>query len=325
MSKGRVFSGARPTGRQHIGNYLGAIQSYVKLQEDYDCIYCIVDIHALTTLEDTHLLKENTREMLLDWLAAGLDPERSILFVQSHVPEVMELHTLLSMVTPLGWLLRVATFKEKVKAQPHNVNYGLVGYPVLMTADIVLYKADTVPVGEDQLPHLELAREIVRRFHFLFGEVFPEPKAKLTTFPMVIGIDGERKMSKSYDNDIVLAASPEETVQRIRTAFTDPARRYRTDPGHPEVCNIYTLHNYFNSDRVEEISVRCRKAEIGCVDCKNLLAEGVNRELAPFRERRAEIAQRPGYVDEVLANGARRAQAIARETLKEVREKMGLP
>ncbi len=325
MSKGRVFSGARPTGKQHIGNYLGAIQNYVKLQEDYDCIYCVVDIHALTTLEDTHLLKENTREMVLDWLAAGLDPEKSIIFVQSHVPQVTELHTLLSMVTPLSWLLRVATFKEKVKSQPHNVNYGLVGYPVLMTSDIVLYKADTVPVGEDQLPHLELAREIVRRFTHLFGDVFPEPTAKLTTFPMVVGLDGERKMSKSYDNDIVLAATPEETTQRVKTAFTDPARRYRTDPGHPEVCNIYTLHSFFNPDRVDEISTKCRGAEIGCVDCKKLLAEGINRELTPFRERRAEIARRPGYVEEVLADGAGRAQALARVTVAEVKEKMGLP
>ena len=325
MKKGRVFSGARPTGRQHIGNYLGAIRSYVGLQDDYDCIYCIVDIHALTTLEDTHLLKENTREMILDWLAAGLNPEKSILFIQSHVPQVMELHTLLSMVTPLGWLLRAATFKEKVKSQPHNVNYGLVGYPVLMTSDIVLYKADTVPVGEDQLPHLELAREIVRRFTFLFGEVFPEPKAKLTTFPMVMGLDGERKMSKSYDNDIVLAASPEETVQRVKTAFTDPARRYRNDPGHPEVCNIYSLHGFFNPGRVEELATRCQGAKIGCVDCKVLLAEGINDDLAPFREKRAEIAKRPGYVDEVLSEGARRARAIAEETIVEVREKMGLP
>jgi tryptophanyl-tRNA synthetase len=221
--------------------------------------------------------------------------------------------------------MRVATFKEKVKSQPHNVNYGLVGYPVLMTSDIVLYKADTVPVGEDQLPHLELAREIVRRFTFLFGEVFPEPKAKLTTFPMVMGLDGERKMSKSYDNDIVLAASPKETVQRVKTAFTDPARRYRNDPGHPEVCNIYSLHGFFNPGRVEELAVKCRGAEIGCVDCKVLLAEGINNDLAPFRERRAEIAGRPGYVDEVLSEGARKAQAIAKETIVEVREKMGLP
>jgi tryptophanyl-tRNA synthetase len=325
LKKGRVFSGARPTGKQHIGNYIGAIQNYVKLQEDYDCIYCIVDIHALTTLEDTHLLKDNTREMILDWLAAGLDPERSMLFVQSHVPQVMELHTLLSMVTPLGWLLRVTTFKEKVKAQPHNVNYGLVGYPVLMTADIILYKADTVPVGEDQLPHLELAREIVRRFHFLFGPTFPEPKAKLTTYPMVMGLDGERKMSKSYDNDIVLAASPEETTARIMTAFTDPARKRRNDPGHPEICNVYSLHHFFNPDRVEQIAKECPGAEIGCVECKQLLAGGVNEALGPFRERRAEIAERRGYVEEVLAEGARRAREIAVVTISEVRDKMGLP
>lgn len=325
MKKGRVFSGARPTGKQHIGNYLGAIQNYVKLQENYDCIYCIVDIHALTTLEDTHLLKANTREMMLDWLAAGLDPERSTLFVQSHVPQVMELHTLLSMVTPLGWLLRVATFKEKVKNQPHNVNYGLVGYPVLMTADIVLYKADTVPVGEDQLPHLELAREIVRRFNYIFTPTFPEPQAKLTTFPMVVGLDGERKMSKSYDNHIELAASPEETTQRIMTAFTDPARKYRNDPGHPEVCNIYDLHGFYNPDRLAEIAEQCRGAAIGCVDCKRLLAEGVNAALAPFRERRVEIADRSGYVDEVLADGAGRAREIAKVTIEEVRDKMGLP
>jgi tryptophanyl-tRNA synthetase len=320
-----VFSGARPTGRQHIGNYLGAIQNYVGLQQNYECIYCIVDVHALTTLEETHLLKENTREMMLDWLAAGLDPEKSILFIQSHVPEVMELQTLLSMVTPLSWLLRVATFKEKVKAQPHNVNYGLVGYPVLMTADIVLYKADTIPVGEDQLPHLEVAREIVRRFHYLFGPTFPEPKAKLTTFPLVLGLDGERKMSKSYDNDIELAASPEETTQRIMTAFTDPARQYRSDPGHPEVCNVYSLHHFYNRERLVEIAEQCRGAAIGCVDCKQLLADGINKALEPFRERRAEIAQRAGYVDEVLVDGARRAHAIAKETIKEVREKMGLP
>ncbi len=320
----RVFSGARPTGRQHIGNYLGAIQNYVALQEDYDCIYCIVDIHSLTTLEDTAKLQENTYEMMLDWLAAGLNPEKSILFVQSHVPEVMELHTLLSMVTPLGWLLRVPTFKEKARMQPHNVNYGLVGYPVLMTADIVLYKAEVVPVGEDQLPHLELAREIVRRFNSIFGNTFPEPQAKLTSFPLVIGLDGVQKMSKSYNNHIELAATPEETLKRVMTAVTDPARRYRTDPGHPEVCNVFRLHHYFSSGRVEEIASDCRTANIGCVDCKTLLAQSINTSLAPFRERRAILAKKPNYVMEVLAEGACRAQAIAKETLKEVKDKIGL-
>ena len=322
--KKRVFSGARPTGKQHIGNYLGAIQNYVKLQDEYDCVYCIVDIHALTTLEDTGKLQENIYEMMLDWLAAGLDPKKSILFVQSHVPEVMVLHTLLSMVTPLGWLLRVPTFKEKVKMQPHNVNYGLVGYPVLMTSDIVLYKAEVVPVGEDQLPHLELAREIVRRFNSLFGPTFPEPQSKLTTFPMVRGLNGTQKMGKSYDNYVELAATPEETRKLVMTAVTDPARQYRTDPGHPEICNVYSLQQFFNPDRVEEIDAECRSAAIGCVDCKKLLAEGINKELQELREKRAAFAAKPKYVAEVLADGTRRAQIIARETLAEVEEKMGL-
>src|SRR4030042_6644763 len=233
--KKRVFSGARPTGRQHIGNYIGAIQNYVALQEEYDCIYCIVDIHALTSLDDTEHLQENIYEMMLDWLAAGLDHQKSILFVQSDVPEVMELHTLLSMVPPLGWLLRVPTFKEKARTQPQNINYGLVGYPVLMTADIILYKAEVVPVGEDQLPHLELAREIARRFNSLFGETFPEPVAKLTPFPMILGLDGKEKMSKQLDNHIEISLSPEKTIERVKTAVTDPARRFRGGPGQPEV------------------------------------------------------------------------------------------
>ncbi|MBT9161752.1 MAG: Tryptophan--tRNA ligase [Dehalococcoidia bacterium] len=320
--KGRVFSGARPTGRQHIGNYLGAIQNYVKLQEEYECIYCIVDIHALTTLEDVSEIQSNIREMILDWLAAELDPRRSILFVQSHVPQVMELHTLLSMVTPLGWLLRVPTFKEKARMQPHNVNYGLVGYPVLQTADIVLYKADTVPVGEDQLSHLELAREIVRRFNNLFGPVFPEPQARLTTYPLVLGLDGVAKMSKSLGNHIELAATPQETDAQVMSAFTDPARRYRSDPGHPDVCNVYTLHNFYNPDQRDLIAEQCRAAAIGCVDCKKLLSQGINRALEPFRERRAAITD--SYAGEVLADGAARASVIAKETIQEVKEKMGL-
>jgi tryptophanyl-tRNA synthetase len=322
--KKRVFSGARPTGQQHLGNYLGAIQNYVKLQDEYDCIYCIVDIHALTSLENTEDLQQNIHEMILDWLAAGLDPNRSILFVQSHVPEVMELHTLLSMVTPLGWLLRVPTFKEKVKMQPHNVNYGLVGYPVLMTADIVLYKAEAVPVGEDQLPHLELAREIARRFNNLFGNTFPEPEAKLTTFPMILGLDGKQKMSKQLDNDIAIALSPEETKKRVMTAVTDPARQYRNDPGHPEICNVYSLHGFFNPLQQKDIAVQCRAAKIGCVDCKTLLSEGINTNFQPFRERRAAIAAKPKYIKDVLADGAARASVIARETIREVKQNMGL-
>ena len=322
--KRRVFSGARPTGRQHIGNYLGAIQNYVALQDEYDCIYCIVDIHALTSLEDTGELKGNIHEMMLDWLAVGLDPSKSILFVQSHVPEVTELHTLFSMIIPLSWLLRVPTFKEKVKLQPHNVNYGLVGYPVLMTADIVLYKAEVIPVGEDQLPHLELAREIARRFNNLFGNTFPEPEAKLTSFPLVLGLNGKDKMSKQAGNDIEIALSAEETVERVMTAVTDPARRYLSDPGHPEICNIYRLHGYFSSQQTDDIAVRCRSAKIGCVDCKMLLAEAINTALKPVRQRRAALATEPQYVADILADGARRARVIACKTIKEVKQRMGL-
>jgi tryptophanyl-tRNA synthetase len=322
--KRRIFSGARPTGRQHLGNYLGALQNWVKLQEEYRCVYCIVDIHALTTLEDTGSLQKNIHEMVLDWLAVGLDPQKSILFVQSHVPEVMQLHTLLSMITPLSWLLRVPTFKEKVKLQPDNVNYGLVGYPVLMTSDIVLYKADVVPVGEDQLPHLELAREIARRFNNLFGNTFPEPEAKLTSFPLIRGLDGKEKMSKQVGNHIEIALSDEETIERVMTAVTDPARKYRDDPGHPDICNVYQLQRYFNPLQLNDIAKQCRSAKIGCVDCKMLLASEINSALKPFRERRASLAAKPKHLANVLADGAQRARVIARETLSEVRQKMGL-
>jgi len=320
----RVFSGTRPTGKLHLGNYLGALQNYVKLQDEYQCIYCIVDWHALTTLTDTRELQGNILEMALDWLAAGIDPGRTIIFVQSHVPEVTELHLLLSMITPLSWLLRVPTFKEKAKQQPDNINYGLVGYPVLQTADIILYKAEVVPVGEDQLPHLELAREIVRRFNTLLGPTFPEPVAKLTSFPMVIGLDGKEKMSKSLNNQLEISASPEEITARIKTAVTDPARVYRKDIGHPEICNIYRFHQYFDPDQVADIARKCTTAEIGCVDCKLLVAREINRSLEPFRQRRAELAARPEYVREVLEDGARRAREIARETLKEAKHRIGL-
>ena len=228
----RVFAGIRATGRQHIGNYLGAIQNFAALQARYECIYSIVDLHSLTTLEETRALRGNVRETALDLLASGIDPEDSILYVQSHVPEISELHLLLSMVTPLGMLLRVPTFKEKARAQPDNVNYGLVGYPVLQTADIILYKANKVPVGEDQLPHLELAREIVRRFNRNFGDTFPEPEAELTSAPMVLGFDN-RKMSKSYGNAVDIASTPEETTKAVRSAITDPQRVRRTDPRPP--------------------------------------------------------------------------------------------
>ena len=324
--KGRVFSGARPTGRQHLGNYLGAIRNYVALQDDYDCIYCVVDLHALTTLEDTDRLRSWTYEMTLDWLAAGMDPERgTIIFVQSHVPQVTELHLMLSMATPLGWLTRLPTFKEKVRQHPDNVNYGLVGYPVLMAADITLYKADTVPVGVDQAPHLEFTREIVRRFNHHFGDLLIEPQAKFTDFPKVLGLDGQQKMSKSLNNHIEIAASPEEIQKKVMQMVTDPARRYRTDPGHPEVCNVFTLHDFFSPDDVAQIETDCRSAAIGCVACKRLFAKNLAAYFAPFRERRAALDADPDRVWDILADGARRASVIAAETITEVKAAAGLP
>lgn len=324
-SRRRVFSGARPTGRQHLGNYLGAIRNYVALQDDYECVYCVVDLHALTTLEDTDKLKEWTHEMTLDWLAAGMRPEETIIFVQSHVPQVTELHTIFSMVTPLGWLTRLPTFKEKVRQSPDNVNYGLVGYPVLMAADIALYRADTVPVGVDQAPHLEFTREIVRRFNHHFGDVLIEPQAKHTEFTKVLGIDGSAKMSKSLDNHIEIAATPDEIWQRVRMMVTDPARRYRHDPGHPEVCNVFTLHGFFSPNEVAQIEVDCRAAAIGCVDCKKLFAKNLSDYFAPFRERRSQFATDPEYVSNVLADGARRARAIADQVIGDVKAAIGLP
>ena len=322
---GRVFSGARPTGRQHLGNYLGAIKNYVALQKDYRCVYCVVDIHALTTVETTQDLKHNTLEMALDWLAAGMDPKESIIFVQSHVQEVMELHTILSMVTPLGKLTALPTFKEKVRDNPDNVNYGLVGYPVLMSADILLYKTDVVPVGTDQIPHLEFAREVVRSFNHRYQtDILVEPQAKVTQIPKVLGIDGERKMSKSLNNHIELAATPGETEKRVMQMVTDPQRIKRTDPGNPDICNVFTLHKVFSSpEEVEQINQDCRSADIGCVDCKRKFAVNLNKHLEPFRAKRMELEKEPDYVRDILLDGAKRARIIASETMEEVRDAIG--
>jgi tryptophanyl-tRNA synthetase len=310
--KGRVFSGARPTGRQHLGNYLGAIKNYVALQDEYDCVYCIVDLHALTTL---------------DWLAAGIRPEESIIFIQSHVPQVTELYTILSMVTPLGKLTDLPTFKEKAREQPHNINYGLVGYPVLMTADIALYKTDVVPVGVDQAPHLEFARETVRSFNFRFNtKALIEPQMKVTQMPKVIGTDGVQKMGKSLNNHIELAATPEETTKRVMTMVTDPARKLRSDPGNPDVCNVFSFHKIFSSpEEIQMVNTECRRAGIGCVDCKILMARNLNTSLEPFRARRHELDRNPQDVWDILDDGTRHAGAIARKTMEEVRAAVGLP
>jgi tryptophanyl-tRNA synthetase len=320
----RVFSGIRPTGKLHLGNYQGAVLNYVKMQEEYNCVYCVVDIHALTTLSETPVLQKNINDMFLDILAAGVDPEKAVLFVQSHVPQINELAMLLGMVTPLSWLLRVPTFKEKARQHPENINYGLVGYPVLMAADILLYRADLVPVGSDQLPHLELTREIVRSFNSRFGHTFEEPQAKLTEFPLVVGLDGKDKMSKSLNNHIEVSATPEETAKRIMTAVTDPARQRKTDPGHPDVCNVFKLHQQFNAAECPIIEEECKKAGIGCVDCKKRLAACINSTLEPLRERRAILAEKPDYIEEVKQDGAKRAGVIAKETLAVVRDRMNL-
>jgi len=326
-NKERVFSGARPTGRQHLGNYLGAIKNYVALQADYECIYCIVDLHALTTMETTENLRENSCEMALDWLAAGLDPYKTIIFIQSHVLELANLHTILSMVTPLGKLTDLPTFKEKVRDQPQNVNYGLLGYPVLMAADILLYKARYVPVGVDQAPHLEFSREIVRSFNYRYQtDVLIEPEMKVTEVPKVLGIDGERKMSKSLNNHIEIAASEQETLERVMQMVTDPARKRRSDPGNPDVCNVFTMHKSFSSpEEIEMVNVECRRAGIGCVECKQLFARNLNAALAPFREKRAELSHDPDYVFDVLNEGGKRARHIAEQTMQDVRAAIGLP
>jgi len=325
--KGRVFSGARPTGRQHLGNYLGAIKNYVALQDDYDCIYCIVDLHALTTVEDTENLRQNSYEMALDWLAAGIRPEESIMFIQSTVPEVTELNTILSMVTPLGKLTDLPTFKEKVRMHPNNINLGLVGYPVLMAADIVLYKASVVPVGVDQAPHLEFTRETVRSFNYRFNcNVLIEPQMKATETPKVLGIDGEQKMSKSLDNHIDIAATPDETQKRILMMKTDPARLRRTDPGNPDVCNVFTFHKMFSSsEEIAMVDTECRRAGIGCVDCKKLMAKNLNAYFEPLRARRAELDKKPEHVWDILQDGTHRARVLAQATMAEVREAIGLP
>ena len=330
IPKGRIFSGMRPSGRLHLGNWLGALKNWVALQESYECFYCAVDVHALTTIKDreeAQSIQGNVYDMVLDWLAAGINPDKSIIFVQSSVPDVLTLQSLLSMITPLGWLMRVPTFKERIRQMDtteDSVSYGLVGYPVLMTSDIILYKADTVPVGEDQLPHIELAREIVRRFNNIFEPIFPEPKAVLTEAPMIFGTDGFSKMSKSLDNHLELAATPEETLKRLRPAYTDPNRLRKTDPGNPEVCNIYKLHNYFNPSQLTKIHDECSKALRGCVDCKIELGEKINESLEEFRYRRKIFEGQPNFVNDVLESGAAKARLIASETIDEVRSCMGL-
>ena len=321
----RIFSGIQPSGELHIGNYLGAVKNWVQLQDRYECIYCIVDYHAITGSYEPDDLRRRTLDMAVSLLAAGIDPDKSTLFLQSMVPEHTELAWILNTVTPLGELERQTQFKDK-SARQESVLAGLLNYPVLQAADILLYRADLVPVGEDQVQHLELTREIARRWNAKFGVAFfPEPQALLTPTRRIMGLDGQTKMSKSLGNTIGLLESPEEIWKKLRPAMTDPARVRRTDPGTPEVCNIYALHRAFSDPAtVEHVAVQCRTAGWGCIDCKKVLLESMDRELVPIRRRAEELRQHPERLDEVLAAGASTCRAIAQQTMAEVRDRMGL-
>lgn len=326
MVCGRVFNGMRPTSKLHLGNYLGSVVNMIKLQDEYECFYAIVDWHALTTgYEDTSQLQDNIKDIAIDWLSAGVNPEQSVIFVQSHVKEHAELHLLLSMITPLSWLERVPTYKEQLRQlRERDIHtYGFLGYPMLQAADILAYKADTVPVGEDQLPHLELAREAARRFNYLYGPIFPEPKAKLTAIPLLPGVDG-RKMSKSYGNDIPMSASPDLIKEKVRLMVTDPARVRKTDPGHPEVCTVATFYKVFLPEGFENVYGECRAGGVGCVACKNSLFKLIVERMEPIYRRRQELENRPNLVTDLLNEGAKKASRVAAETLEEVHRAMNL-
>jgi tryptophanyl-tRNA synthetase len=322
--KKRILSGMRPTGRLHLGHYFGVLQNWVALQEEYDCYFMVADWHALTSeWKNSGAIPPNIRENVADWIAAGVDPAKSTIFVQSAVPEHAELWLVLSCVTPLGWLERVPTYKEAQQqlAEKGVDNYAFLGYPVLQAADILLYKGNVVPVGEDQLPHLELTREIVRRFHSVFGcDLFPEPAAKLTPTPRLMGLDG-RRMSKSYGNTIDLAEDLASVEKKVKAMFTDPNRKKRTDPGNPGVCNVFSFHGMLNArERLARIEADCRAAQIGCVECKAELARLMVEWLRPLQERRQALLSEPGKLDRILEEGNARARAVAQKTMKEVRE-----
>jgi len=323
--KPRVLSGMRPTGKLHLGHLVGALDNWVRLQDKYDCFYFIADWHALTTdYADTSRVKQNILEMAYDWLAAGLDPEKSVIFTQSHVPQHAELFLLLSMITPLGWLERVPTYKE----QRDNItdkdlgNYGFLGYPVLQAADIVIYRASYVPVGEDQVPHLEITREITRRFNSCYGDVFPEPQPLLTPMPKLPGTDG-RKMSKSYGNAILLSEPEADIRQKLKTMVTDPARVRRTDPGNPEVCPVFSLHKIYSPpDTIADVVKGCTTAGIGCIQCKGWVADNLITQIKPLQERRAKYEQNPRGVWDMLEAGSAKASKIAEATMVDVRAAM---
>lgn len=322
----RILTGYRPTGKLHLGNLHGNLKTMVELQEQAECFFFIADWHALTTdYQDPSRLRSHTEDMVLDWLAAGIDPGKAAVYRQSDLPEVAEFSLYLSMITPLGWLERVPSFKEQQEQlQGREIStHGFLGYPVLQAADILIVRADGVPVGEDQLPHLELTREIARRFNFLYGETFAEPQSLLSHSPRIPGTDG-RKMSKSYENYISLTEPPDEIRRKILQMITDPARRTRKDPGDPEKCSAYQLHKVYTPERLEEIGGNCRTAAWGCVECKSILAGLVVESLRVFQERRRELEKKPGHAWEVLERGLQRVKPVARDVLAEVRARMGI-
>lgn len=322
----KVFSGIRPSGRLHIGNYFGAIKSWLKLQDEADCIFAVVDYHGITTPFEPKEMAREKMEVVLDYLAAGLDPKKSALIIQSHVPEHTELAWILGTLTPVSWLERVPTFKEKISEHPEYVNLGLLSYPVLMAADILIYKSDLVPVGEDQLPHIELAREIANRFNKMFGKTFPLPKAILSQGARVMSLtDPTKKMSKTAGDGILLSDSPQEIWKKLAPAVTDPARKRIDDPGNPDVCNIYSLHKLLSKpDEIKTVAKNCRGAKFGCLDCKKILAKNLEMEFEDFRKRRKVFEEDPDKARAILNDGASHARQLAYETLVEVKKKMGL-
>jgi len=320
--KKRILSGMRPTGPLHLGNLHGALANWVEMQETYDCFFFIADWHALTSdYEGTGRISEYVRKMIVDWLSAGLSPEKSTLFVQSHVKEHAELFLILSMITPVPWLERNPTYKDQI-AQLSNKDlstFGFLGYPVLQAADIIMYKAYGVPVGVDQVPHVEITREIARRFNYFYGDIFPEPESLLTDTSKILGLD-RRKMSKSYNNAIFLSDSPDEITAKVAKMLTDIQRARKSDPGNPDVCNVFEFHKlYSDGQTIERINRECRNAEIGCVECKQIMAQNLTKALEPLREKREYYEAHPGLVDDIIANGCEKARRVAKQTMAEVR------
>jgi tryptophanyl-tRNA synthetase len=320
--KKRVLSGMRPTGPLHLGNLHGALANWVNMQEQYDCFFFIADWHALTSdYEDTGQISDYVRKLLIDWLSAGLSPDKSTLFIQSHIKEHAELFLILSMITPVPWLERNPTYKDQILQLSNKdlSTYGFLGYPVLQAADIIMYKAYGVPVGVDQVPHVEITREIARKFNNLYGEVFPEPESILTRTPKILGIDG-RKMSKSYNNAIFLSDNPDDIAAKVSRMLTDPQRARKNDPGNPDVCNVYEFHKlYSDKQTIEKINRECRTADIGCVECKQIMAEYLIAFLEPMRQKRNDYESRPKLVDDIIEEGCEKARRVARQTMTEVR------